>query len=206
VKVIKVTDSAKTPVEFNGKLTKDKTLVVGGVQVKEHAKELKKAHENVAGDLTENGVYTNRVLAVPKKEDIINDGVTGVLKDPVSEQHKDAVQKQSGTAYALRKGYSIGMDVLTKDETLQKEMGYIPEEYTIDVLKPSTRGRNRQIQETIDYLSDAVENIGYDTNMFAKWKVITNNRFMIDSTQLDWQNKILHRFAVRPVEDDKRKN
>ncbi len=178
----------------------DALIVVKGQSVKSEAKALDKLSKDAAGTKAKRGVYTSRLLAVPTDDEIVNDGITGMLGNVVSEDHKVADKKQSGTGNKLRKGYGIAVAKLAGDGVLQKAMGFVPESDTIDVLKPSSRGRNRQIEETIDYLQEAIKEFGYDTTLFAKWKVITNNRFMIDSNELNWQDKKLHRFAVTPTE------
>ena len=193
--------SKENIVDKNGNETGDTTIVVNGRSVKSVHKKLEELHKQVAGDPNKHGVYTNRELAVPKMDEVVNEGITGMLGDVVSVDHKNAVRKSSATGNKLRKAYGIAVGVLSSSGVLQKAMGFVGEDDTIDILKPSVRGRNRQIEETIDYLNAAIEGYGYDTTLFSRWKVITNNRFMIDSNKLNWQDKKLHRFGTTPVED-----
>jgi len=165
-------------------------------------KTLSRINEVVEGKKTKHGVYTSKLLAVPTDDEIVNDGPTGeYLGDVVAQETKDAVKNQSSTAYKFRKGFKQLVDALQtigdeKASVLQRVLGYADPREVIDVRTDSVKGKNRQIQETIDYLDEAYSDIGTDTAMYARWKAITNNRFMIDSNKLNWQDKKLHRYSV----------
>ena len=168
-------------------------------------KELSHINEVVEGSRAKHGVYTTKLLAVPTDEEIVNDGVTGeYLGDVVAQDTKDAVKEQSSTAYMFREGYKQALEILHRmvgntdgsATLLDKILGYTDPTKTIDATVSSVAGKNRQIQETIGYLEDAYEDIGLGNKMYARWKAITNNRFMIDSNKLNWQDKKLHRYSV----------
>ena len=194
----------KVTTRVNTKGGNDVTIAVNNKSMEGEAKGLERIHDTISGHKDKHGVFTSKSLAVPKREDIKNDGITGeMLDDVVSEDHKDAIEFQSGTEYKFREAYTNAVKALLatdRDEEtgvslLHRVMGYTHPTNVIGIRRDSVKGKNRQIKETIDYLTEAQQDIG-DGGMYAKWKVITNNRFMIDSNKLNWQDKKLHRYSV----------
>jgi len=140
------------------------------------------------------GIYTDPKEAIPSYDEIKNNGVTGILGNIVSEAHKNAVQNSSSTAYEFKHGFIKGVEYVEK--ALKKAMGYKDEAKTTKGLREATRGKNLAIDMQYDNLMNAYNTVGLSKKMYAKWEVITNNRFMIDSNQLNWQDKKMHRQSV----------
>jgi len=175
-------------------------VIAGGVEVLVSSKTVKdsagKLYDSVVGEPTKYGVFTTKSDAVPKRSEIVNEGPSGELGDVVSSAHKDAVIKQSSTPYRMKNGFNKLVQKLHKDGVLLELLGYKNEEDVLDVKLEAVRGKNNMLADSINYLQEAYDEFGLDKDMYARWKVITNNRFMIDSNKLNWQDKKLHRYAV----------
>ena len=149
------------------------------------------------------GVYSTKELAVPSRNEIINDGISGMIGDVVSSDNKNAVIKQSSTPYKFRKAFYGAINILQEElgssgniSLLEEILGAKDPANVIVSTQDAVRGKNNMISDSIKYIDEAYQEFGSDTEMYAKWKVITNNRFMIDSNKLNWQDKKLHRYSV----------
>ena len=151
--------------------------------------------EKIENKDNKRGIFLDRDSAIPSSKEVRNKGVTGYLKDSISEEHIKAVQKQSGTANYFRTPFV--QFVKRKKDMLRKKLGYIDldKTFVLEVNKPAIRGKNNMIDKSIKDLLAAHTYAG-NRAMYAKWSVITNNRFMIDSNELNWQDKKLHRYSV----------
>ena len=158
--------------------------------------ELSKQLESAEGEGSVRGIYLTKEQAVPKDSEIVNEGPTGKVSE-VSAKHKEAVKKQSGTANWLNKGYVKTLQKLDADgKYLRKLLGYTDPAKVLKIREVAVKGKNQMIDKAIEDLNYVVDAVGYGTKMYGRWKVITNNRFMLDSNTFNWQDKKLHRYAV----------
>ena len=178
----------------------DAHLEIGSKLDKRSAAQL---YDSAANIDNKHGVYTTKELAVPSKNEIINDGISGMIGDVVSSDHKDAIIKQSSTPYKFRKSFYNAISTLQTEigsngniSLLEEILGAKDPANVIVATQDAVRGKNNMISDSIKYLDEAYQEFRSDTEMYAKWKVITNNRFMIDSNKLNWQDKKLHRYSV----------
>lgn len=189
----------------------DKVQVNGRVVDKGLRDSIDIVRETVDKPVEKHGVFKTAKEAIPRLAEIVNEGVTGIVSE-VSGLHKKAIVKQSATANKFVKSYFDVIDAVTgidsdtwaeldneaKDEhalELARYLGYVDENTVHVSRRAGVIGKNNAILLDIKHLMEARAEYG-DSEMFARWKVITNNRFMIDSNKLNWQDKKLHRHAV----------
>jgi len=187
-------------VNGKGPIPEAEPIIIGGVEISASTgAENSAVLEAVEYKKDKVGVYKTAEDAA--NDDIRNKGISGMISD-VSTEHKEAVKKQSATAYRFAEGYEEllrglmgGVDDEAGRERLAIELGWTdPEEVHVSKVE-SVQGQNREIRAAVDNLFDAYSEFGKG-EMFARWEVITNNRFMIQSNKLNWQDKKLHRHAV----------
>jgi len=152
------------------------------------------------------GIFLTAKQAVPERKDIVNEGPTGEISE-VSKDHKEAIIKSSSTPVNWNKGYVnavLGLDKVNKvidtegnvkGSYLRDLLGYKEPSEVLDVRATAVTGKNNMINKVIEDMYNTYVSTNGDT-MYGKWKVITNNRFMLDSNMFNWQDKKLHRFAV----------
>jgi len=171
-------------------------ISLNGVVAEQYKKELGQQLDKAEGEGSVRGVYLTKEQAVPIDSNIVNEGPTGKVS-AVSLKHKEAVKKQSGTANWLNKGYVKALQALDNDgKYLRKLLGYVEPTTVLKVRETAVKGKNQMIDKAIEDLNNIVTSVGFGNSMYGRWKVITNNRFMLDSNTFNWQDKKLHRFAV----------
>ena len=193
----KAVDS-KTGVEY---VTLDRNVDNGRV-------ELAKQLEDAENKGTSRGVYFTAEEARPKDEEIVNEGPTGLISD-VSVDHKKAIKRHSSLGAELDTGYSqvvLKLDEIGSKETsndgepttsyLRELLGYKNPVKVLSKRQVSVKGKNQMIDKAVEDLAEVKNTFGFVHKMYGRWKVITNNRFMLDSNGFNWQDKKLHRNAV----------
>ncbi|RLA72105.1 MAG: hypothetical protein DRG30_07725, partial [Epsilonproteobacteria bacterium] len=139
-----------------------------------------------------------------KESDLENEGVSSKV-GTTTDAHKAAVKKQTKTWYGMNNIFTGLYDILNKDGFLEGKFGvddniqsYHKEQ------REAVRGKNRGIKDAMKYLGETRVDLkkSGQNKMWAKWYIMTNNRFGIKSNTFNWQDKKLHRHAVERRKKD----
>ena len=145
------------------------------------------------------GIYWSAEETKVDRDSIVNEGLTGELGATTTEMQKDAIEKQNSDGRVFNNRFTDGLKALGA-EYFEKIMGYT---YDVDTTvhkedRAATHGKNLGIRDQLKYYQEALleSEKRNNTPMFAKWYIMSNNRFGIKSNTFNWQDKKLHRHSV----------
>jgi len=130
-------------------------------------------------------------------------GATSVIGDnEVSTVHRNALKRLGTTGMYHKPGYVKAIESLNSivyddgSTHLTKLLGYIDPSTVIKGLKEKVNGKNKMITDLVDNYFDAVSEFGVNNPMYAKFDIVANGRFYLDSNKFNYQDKKLHRMGV----------
>jgi len=145
------------------------------------------------------GVYWSAEDTKVDRDSILNEGLTGELDATTTEMQRDAIEKQNADGRVFNNRFTDGLKEVGIGY-FAKVMGYT-EGVDATVHKEdraATHGKNLGIQDQLKYYQEALLESEKRNNapMYAKWYIMSNNRFGIKSNTFNWQDKKLHRHSV----------
>lgn len=119
------------------------------------------------------------------------------LTDATQEQ-QDLINEQEKMAYRLNDGFDVLKEIFGNKEEVKKALGKgtkFKSKYKIDAQKSI----EREIDNSVDSLFDLArlkDKDGNNVDVWFKWFLSKNGRFVMDSTTVNPQTDKLHRFLV----------